>query len=226
MQSLMGDLDRARAQWQQESTMPEIAPDWDKLRLYAGELYRWSSQMSLISRGDRPFLATRHLLPSLGSLPVIAALPHRTVIDFGSGAGLPGIPLAASLPATRFILVESRRRRVTFLRHVVRCLQLANVEIAHTRLEQWAAPPTDVDCLITRAARTDAAIPTAAARLLAPHGVLLHYQDTRRQEPASTGLLWSGHPRGIRDPGALVITIPARTAQSARHDSDASKRPD
>ncbi len=122
----------------------------DLLRSYAGLLYHWSGRLNLVSRGDRGRLATKHLLPALALVALVRELPHQEILDLGSGAGLPGIPLRIMLPGTSFILVESRRRRASFLREVIRRLELDRVEVVNLRIEQM--PPRTVDLVVSRAA--------------------------------------------------------------------------
>ena len=173
------------------------------LQAYAEALYRWGGAMSLVARGDRDFLATRHFIPALRVAPLVAALPRRDVVDVGSGAGLPGIPLALSLPDSRFWLVESRRRRASFLRHVVRVVGLANVTVVLSRFECWR-PSSAADCLVTRAVRLTPELLHAAARVLAPHGSLLALGADPVRLGAAQVLLWSS---GQRPRGAAVTAL-------------------
>lgn len=135
--------------WRSE-VWAQIGPEGQELlREYAGLLYHWSGRLSLVSRGDRDYLATRHLLPALALVPLVRDLPHQTVLDFGSGAGLPGVPLKIMLPQAAFTLVESRRRRATFLREVVRRLRLERVEVVNQRIEEM--PTRAADLVVSRA---------------------------------------------------------------------------
>ena len=117
----------------------ESAPKIDQWRVqlegYAGLLYRWSQRLSLISSGDRAIIPEKHIFPSLALRQIIMSVPNRVVWDLGSGAGLPGIPLAITLPETSFLLIESRRRKASFLREVIRRLSLGNAFVLHERLE-------------------------------------------------------------------------------------------
>ena len=106
-----------------------------QLEGYADLLYRWSQRLSLISSGDRAIIPEKHIFPSLVLRQIIMSVPNRVVWDLGSGAGLPGVPLAITLPETSFLLIESRRRRASFLREVIRRLSLGNAFVLHERLE-------------------------------------------------------------------------------------------
>jgi 16S rRNA (guanine527-N7)-methyltransferase len=80
----------------------------------------------------------RHILDSLSLLPVLAKEQANHVIDVGSGGGLPGIPLAITMPQTTFVLVEATRKKADFLRYVVDEMSLDNVTVANARAEDLA----------------------------------------------------------------------------------------
>jgi 16S rRNA (guanine527-N7)-methyltransferase len=102
---------------------------------YLDLLGAWSKGMNLIAARTRGEIVERHLLDSMAPLRFVRGA--ATVADFGSGAGFPAVPLAILAPTTRFFLVESRQKRATFLRHVARSLDLANVQIHEGRGEEW-----------------------------------------------------------------------------------------
>ncbi|MBV5317779.1 MAG: 16S rRNA (guanine(527)-N(7))-methyltransferase RsmG [Desulfobulbaceae bacterium] len=113
----------------------------DRLLIYFGELTKWSRRINLIAR-DTPEVQIlgNHFLDSLTLLPLLLAEGSREVhlLDVGTGAGFPGLVLACVLPEARFTLVEPRQKRVTFLRHLLRTLQLNNVEVVADRIEPHA----------------------------------------------------------------------------------------
>lgn len=145
-----------------------------QLAEFARHLYRWSGRMNLVAAGDRPALVRKHLIPSLLMRSVVVEVPHRRIVDVGSGAGLPGIPLKIVLPDTDFVLVESRRRRASFLREVVRRLDLKRICVRNLRLEQWQDPPKGgVDLVTARAVADPAVVLDLARPILATNGHLL-----------------------------------------------------
>ena len=94
---------------------------------------------------DRRRLITHHLLDSLAAVPALREIePRATLLDVGSGAGLPGIPLALALPESRVILVERSARRAAFLNHVRRELVLAELTVVDRPLAEAALAPVDV----------------------------------------------------------------------------------
>ncbi len=97
----------------------------------------WAGRLSIVSKGDRGEIFTRHVLDSLNPVSLFAN-PPRTALDVGSGAGFPGIPLAIVWPTTRWFLVESREKKAGFLEKAVRELGLGNVKVVCARVEDLA----------------------------------------------------------------------------------------
>ena len=125
--------------------------EFEKLKQYIDLLLFWSKRINLIAKNDRDNLTTKHILPALEIIPLIRALPHKTIMDFGSGAGIPGIPLKIYMPEVDFILLESRRKRAHFLREVNQKLDLKNITVVNQRIEQIKALEK-VELVVTRAA--------------------------------------------------------------------------
>jgi 16S rRNA (guanine527-N7)-methyltransferase len=143
-----------------------------RLSCFADVLDIWSRRMNLLSCGSAHELVERHFLDSLAIAPAVPEL--GLVVDLGSGAGFPGLPLAILRPDQQFILVESRRRRTTFLREARRTLRLSNVDV----LEQRAETPAPkfvraAAAAMTRAVWSDDSIIEIADRWLQPDGTLL-----------------------------------------------------
>lgn len=136
-----------------------LAPAGDaRLERYLDELRTWGRRVNLVGSTRAEALA-RHVDDALAAVP---ALPHGArVADLGTGAGLPGIPIAIARPDLSMSLVEIRERRVAFLRHVVRTLEL-DCAVVRTRLEEGCERPFEV--VLLRAV----ASPKRAARLARP----------------------------------------------------------
>lgn len=116
----------------------------------------WARRVDLVSPGDLPRFRERHIEDSLRVLPLIEGLPEGPGIDVGSGAGLPGVPLAIAEPGRLWRLLEPRAKRAAFLDEVVRELQL-NCEVVRMTAEEAA-----------RDRRFHKAHVVATARALAP----------------------------------------------------------
>ena len=112
----------------------------ERLLVYLAELMKWSRRVNLIAR-DTPEaqVVETHFLDSLTLLPFLDGAGEVHLLDVGSGAGFPGLALACVRPDARFTLCEPRQKRVSFLRHVVRTLGLANVEVVAERVEAHTA---------------------------------------------------------------------------------------
>ncbi|MCG8463741.1 MAG: 16S rRNA (guanine(527)-N(7))-methyltransferase RsmG [Xanthomonadales bacterium] len=104
---------------------------------YLDLLLRWNKAYNLIANAPYPTLVARHLLDSLAVLPHLKGI---TAVDMGTGAGLPGMPLALADTSRHWWLVDSAGKRIRFLRHVVRDLGLANVTPMVSRMEAWTPP--------------------------------------------------------------------------------------
>jgi 16S rRNA (guanine527-N7)-methyltransferase len=146
------------------------AAEIDALAHFVELLLRWNRVYNLTGplRTLRD-LVDRHLLESLALRPL---LEGERVADVGSGAGLPGLPLAITEPRRRFTLIESRAKRVRFLRHVVAELALTNTEVAHGRAE-LLRPDRPFDTVLARAVAPPAELLTICRPLTAPGSVLL-----------------------------------------------------
>lgn len=107
-----------------------------RLYLYFSELKRWSRKVNLISRSATDEeIVEKHFLDSLALLDLLKQ-PHVSLLDVGSGAGFPGLVCKAARPEMRVGLVEPRLKRVSFLRHICRLLELADIEVHGCRLEE------------------------------------------------------------------------------------------
>lgn len=111
----------------------------DQLLAYRALLERWNATYNLTAVRDPREMVVKHLLDSLAIAPHIAAV--TTLADLGSGAGLPGIPLAIALPALTLHSVESAGKKARFQREVVRQLGLTNVDVIEARAESDRAIP-------------------------------------------------------------------------------------
>jgi 16S rRNA (guanine527-N7)-methyltransferase len=141
----------------------------ERLLDYLALLSRWNRAYNLTAVDEPIEMVDRHLIDSLSIAPW---LEGERIVDAGTGAGLPGVPLAIARPDARFWLVDSNGKKIRFLRHVRRELGLANIEPVRTRLEQFrpAPPPT---CIIARALAPLPRLVGQLAHLMTAGGVLL-----------------------------------------------------
>ncbi|RFF26251.1 MULTISPECIES: 16S rRNA (guanine(527)-N(7))-methyltransferase RsmG [unclassified Wenzhouxiangella] len=114
---------------------------------YLALLSRWNRAYNLTAVDEPTAMVDRHLIDSLSILPWIEG---REIVDAGTGAGLPGVPLAIVCPERHFVLVDSNGKKVRFLRQVRRELNLENIEPVQARLEAFE-PDTVPDQVVARA---------------------------------------------------------------------------
>lgn len=152
---------------------PSLSPP---LRRYLDLLARWNRTYNLTAIRDPGEMVTLHLLDSLSMHAHMAGV--RRLADLGTGAGLPGIPLAIALPALEVTLVESNGKKARFLREAVRQLGLSNARVAESRAEAVDMPAA-FDAITARAMATLGDILAVGAHLLAPGGRLLAMKGVR-----------------------------------------------
>ena len=120
-----------------------------------------------------------HLADSLVALELEPVRAATTIADLGSGAGLPGLPLAIALPEAEMHLVESSKRKCEFLDRAVRTCELGNVDVVHARIEEWAA---SVDLVTARALAPLEVVVEYAAPLLRIGGTLIVWRGQREPD--------------------------------------------
>jgi 16S rRNA (guanine527-N7)-methyltransferase len=177
-----------------------------ELDRFAALLLRWNSTVNMVARTDEPFLWVRHIADSLQLAPLMTPRPERA-IDFGSGAGFPGLILALAT-GVAFDLIEADQRKAAFLREAARVTS-APVRIHPIRIEAAQLPPAP---LIT--ARAVAPLPTLlalAAPLLAPGGMCLFLKGANADaELTHAATQWQMQADGIPSrtaPGARILRI-------------------
>ena len=136
-----------------------------KLLAYLDLLLKWNKTYNLTALREPAKMVSHHLLDSLSVLPHLAQGP---IADIGSGAGLPGIPLALAQPQRAISLNDSNHKKATFLKQAVIELAVANATVVHARTEDWRPEPPPA-CIISRAF-AELADFLSAARHLAPPG--------------------------------------------------------
>lgn len=129
-------------------------------------------------------LRERHIDDALGLAMIRAPVPGEDWVDLGSGAGLPGLPLAVAFPATRFTLVDAQRRRTDWIASTAAALGMANVVAVHARLEDFGqdAGRERFDVATARALGPLAVVVELGVPVLRPGGMLLVPRGAPRDE--------------------------------------------
>lgn len=112
---------------------------FEALEVYAGNLLEWNKVMNLTAITEIPDIYTKHFLDSLsivGVIPQDQLGTGLTLMDVGTGAGFPGLPIAIAFPNIHVTLMDSLNKRCRFLQDTVQKLELSNVEVIHARAEE------------------------------------------------------------------------------------------
>ncbi len=178
-------MDASRLQAEAETLGARLdAHQADQLLRYVGLLERWNARFNLISRRDIGRIWARHILDSLSIAPIIrdsvgAAGERPTAFDVGTGAGLPGLPLAIALPEVSWLLLDRNHRKIRFLETVIAELGLGNVTARVADLGSRTAPDllsdllNGADVVVSRAVDDPAGLLPLAEPLLNGAGVLV-----------------------------------------------------
>ncbi|HEV7390807.1 MAG TPA: 16S rRNA (guanine(527)-N(7))-methyltransferase RsmG [Burkholderiales bacterium] len=209
-------LDAALASGLDVLHLSALHPVEQKLLNYVALLRKWNSVYNLTAIREPAKMLTHHVLDSLSVVP---HLTGERIVDVGSGAGLPGIPIALALPRSRLTLVESSHKKSAFLKQAVIELQLENVEVQIARAEAWQ-PSQRFDIVISRAFSDLGEFVALAGHLCAAAGVLaamkgVYPYDELNQIPAGYRV---AEVKPLRVPGLeaerhLVLIHPVQEAR-------------
>lgn len=154
---------------------------------YVGLMRKWNKAINLVSRQDVDRFVTRHLLDSLSIVGLVSADPNaRSVLDIGTGGGLPGIPLAIALPHLQFTLADRSAKKIRFLNQVSRRLELGNTQPIATDVAKLVTNEQRFDVVVSRAVAAPDMLWKLARPLLAPGGRVVLQTQVREQTTDST----------------------------------------
>jgi 16S rRNA (guanine527-N7)-methyltransferase len=176
-----------------------------RLLQYLTLLEKWNQTYNLTAVRDPSDMVSQHLLDCLAVVPHIVT---TSILDVGSGAGLPGIPLALALPDARLTLLDSNQKKCAFLRQAVIELGLRNAAVECARVERWSAPQR-FELVISRALSDLSEFIALAGHLVAPGGTLAAMKGVYPHEELAR------LPQGFRLRGAQALSVPG--LRGARH---------
>jgi 16S rRNA (guanine527-N7)-methyltransferase len=166
----------------------------ERLLAFLQLLAKWSRTYNLTAVRDPDEMVTRHLLDSLSVRPYLSG---TRVLDLGTGAGLPGLPLAVCESARHFTLLDGNGKKIRFVRQAAMELGLPNLEAVHCRIESYRPGPK-FSTIASRAVAAIHEIHAQAAPLLRTPGRLLvmkgRYPAEELQNPALADLDLAVHP--------------------------------
>jgi 16S rRNA (guanine527-N7)-methyltransferase len=188
----------------------------DQLQLYLDLLLRWNARVNLTAVRDPEQIVTRHFGESLFAAQALGqnleakGAMAKSLADVGSGAGVPGIPSKLSMPTLKLTLIESQNKKATFLREVLRTLNLTDAEVFCGRAEQWEQT---ADIVTLRAVEQFGRTLPIAANLVSTGGRLCLLISARQFHSAraiTPEWRWA-EPMSIPDSDARVVTIAQRS---------------
>lgn len=173
------------------------------LAKHASLMLEWNRRTNLTALTDPKDVAVRHVIDSLAPAPFIP--PGARLLDVGSGAGFPGIPIHVLRPDLSTLLIDAARKRVSFLQFAIRSLKLSGIAARHVRVEDLE-DENGFDVVVCRAYSGLGNFVKDAARLLAPSGIIIALKG-----PAATG----NAPEKGDDPSALPAPFSATVHEYA-----------
>jgi 16S rRNA (guanine527-N7)-methyltransferase len=142
----------------------------EKFSRYRALLLEWNKRVNLISRNDESRIVTRHFLESAGLISVVRFALGSRILDLGTGAGFPGIPMKIVRPDLTMVLVESKRKKVPFLRRVIEKLELDGIDVRLGRAEEIDDAMKPVDFVVSRSVTDLVTLLKWSRKFLTPNG--------------------------------------------------------
>ncbi|HET7011512.1 MAG TPA: 16S rRNA (guanine(527)-N(7))-methyltransferase RsmG [Anaerolineales bacterium] len=133
---------------------------------YAAELVAWNERANLTAITDPAGIEVKHFLDSLTVVPHLGRTPTGKLVDVGSGAGFPGLPIKIACPALSVTLIEATGKKADFCRHIVEHLGLEGVQVVHARAEEAGRDEAHRQQYDVAVARAVAALPVLVEYLL------------------------------------------------------------
>ncbi len=177
----------------------------DRFHHYAALLQKWGRRINLTSRLEPQEISSLHFLDSLALLAMRPPGPGSTLVDIGSGAGFPGLPLKLVRPDLSVVLLESTTRKAAFLEQVIGQLRLTGITVTRARAGEWrSGAAREFEWAVARAVAPLPTLLPLAAGLLRPGGILAAWKGPAEESPGT------GPPEWDFD-GKRVINIPGRS---------------
>lgn len=172
---------------------------------YYKELFEWNRRINLISKSDKERFVKRHLLDSLSIERYIKIKKGDTLLDIGSGNGLPGIPIAIRFPESCVTLLEANRKKCVFIQHIIAKLQLTNVKLICDRFEKIYSDIDKFSVVFVRGVRVSSQMQRMLEFCLQKRGKLVLFVG-KKGSRLNRGLENSVYRDGIDGRGFIIIS--------------------
>ena len=199
----------------------------DQFSVFAGELVKWSGRINITAIVDPEEVVVKHFLDSLAAVSHLKS--GDRVLDIGTGAGFPGLPLKLVNPSVRMTLIDGSRKKISFVTHQIRTLGLGGIDALQIRSEQLCRDPLHrhaYDVVLCRALSSLAAFVEQALKFTKPRGRILAWKGARAEVEISELQAAVGAGRlkiekrpyklpGLAEGRCIVVVWPTTEAQSA-----------
>jgi len=193
----------------------EIHVDSDKVEKFtthAMELAKWNRKMNLTAITDPVEVAVKHFLDSIAPDSMIPS--NTSLLDIGSGGGFPGIPLKILNPSLSVTLIDASRKKVSFLKHIIRILGLENIEAFHVQSEEFSKQAVFVgsfNVIISRALSSTPDFFLMALPLLDKNGIIIAMKGKRSKAGIESVRSLIHKKTGMKDENRTKIELRLKT---------------
>ena len=154
-----------------------------KLLDFSKALLQWNKRTNLISKSDESRVFSRHIVDSLSATSFLVG---SSIVDIGSGAGLPGLPLAIACPQKKFTLYERMKKRAHFMQFVIANLGIDNAQVIEAPFEEIVSKGESFNCVVSRGVRGAEVLWPIVERAITRTGRLIVYASTHSFEEELT----------------------------------------
>jgi 16S rRNA (guanine527-N7)-methyltransferase len=183
--AILLEIEEFTGSYESQTGAPMSAELKEGIVQYVGELYKWNDRAALLSKKDETRVVERHVMDSLSLLAFVHETEGVSLLDIGSGAGFPAIPLKLAAPGLSVAMVESVRKKALFLKYVIGKLGLSDICALEDRMENgpWRAMSAEgFDIVTSRATHNlDELIPLAVPAVKRG-GLLIAYKGGRYED--------------------------------------------
>lgn len=165
----------------------------DKFLAYSRELVEWNKKFNLTAVNGPREVIIKHFIDSLMLVKAYKSLDNLTVLDIGTGAGFPGIPVSIISPSTKVILLESNAKKISFLTHIKTTLALGNLEVVEGRSEDISREKKFREIFDIAVMRALAPYPIAmeiSAGLVKKEGTIAYFASIKQLQEIKEDNLW------------------------------------